>query len=236
MPACPDRRINCFLCIHDVHGARRRRYKPFFRQPPGRFAIHLMVRTSVLREDASSAPAAPLGHAASRLASQNHRGCRHLAEVPEQAGHDAQRLFGHRRAECAHRARAASSRDRNAAPRSSAARARRKTRRWAASRRNSATPRAPCRWSAGSTSPAQLIQGLSRSVRDAAKLCVALTLTIAKPLPCECALNRVDDLVDLWCRRRSEVAARRWRLPGMALAGFSILPADIASTSSVFQA
>ena len=57
----------------------------------------------------------------------SRRSPRHFAEIPEQPGHDAERFFASPTAECAHRARAASSRDRSAAPRSWASRALRRT-------------------------------------------------------------------------------------------------------------
>jgi hypothetical protein len=84
-------------------------------------------------------------------------------------------------------------------------------------------------------SAVQLIQGLSKSVRDAAKLCAARTSTIGKPFRCRCdrtASTTLSALVPTTKRSCRTACAR----PGIALAGFSILPDDIASTSSVFQA
>jgi len=84
-------------------------------------------------------------------------------------------------------------------------------------------------------SAAQLIQGLSKSVREAAKLCAPVTSTIGKPLAWRCfrtASTTVSIFVPTTKRNCSTACAS----PGMAFAGLAILPADIASTSSVFQA
>jgi hypothetical protein len=81
----------------------------------------------------------------------------------------------------------------------------------------------------------QFTQGLSTSVREAAKRCAPLTSTIGKPLACKCARTASTTssyLVPTTKRSCSTALAR----PGIALAGFSILPAEIASTSSVFHA
>src|SRR5260221_11854024 len=82
---------------------------------------------------------------------------------------------------------------------------------------------------------AQSIQGLSKSVREAAKLCVARTSTIGKPLAYKWALIASIALSILvpTTKRNCRTACAR---PGIAFAGFSIFPDDIASTSSVFQA
>src|SRR6202790_5696239 len=72
-----------------------------------------------------------------------------------------------------------------------------------------------------------LIHGLSKSVREAAKLCAALTSTIENPWPCKCApmaSTTFSTLVPTTKRSCSTACAR----PGMALARFSILPEDIA--------
>src|SRR5205085_8572929 len=84
-------------------------------------------------------------------------------------------------------------------------------------------------------SAAQLIQGLSKSVREAAKLCAAFTSTNGKPCALRClrtALTACSIFVPTTKRNCSTACAS----PGMAFAGLAILPDDIASTSSVFQA
>src|SRR5579859_2974966 len=76
-------------------------------------------------------------------------------------------------------------------------------------------------------SAVQLIQGLSKSVREAAKRCVAETSTMEKPRACKCERITSAMLSTLvpTTKRNCRMAEAR---PGMALAGFSILPDDIA--------
>jgi hypothetical protein len=84
-------------------------------------------------------------------------------------------------------------------------------------------------------SAVQFTQGLSTSVREAPKRCAPLTSTIGKPLLCRYV--RTASMTSSYLvptTKRSCSTALAW--PGMALAGFSILPEDIASTSSVFHA
>src|SRR5205085_293284 len=82
---------------------------------------------------------------------------------------------------------------------------------------------------------AHLIQGLSKSVREATKLCVALTSTIGNPCSCKCARTASTTWSNLVPTTNRSCSTAR-ACPGMALAGLSILPDDIANTSSVFQA
>ena len=84
-------------------------------------------------------------------------------------------------------------------------------------------------------SAAQLIHGLSKSVREATKLWVALTSIIGKPRVRKCARTLSTTESNLVPTTKRSCSTAR-ACPGMALAGLSILPDDIASTSSVFQA
>ena len=85
-------------------------------------------------------------------------------------------------------------------------------------------------------SAVQLTQGLSTSVRDAAKRCVAADLDHRKAVGMQMRAHGIDDLFIFGADDEAKLQHGVGAVPGIALAGFSILPDDIASTSSVFQA
>ena len=121
---------------------------------------------------------------------------RHLAQIPEQARHDAERFFGDRQQDVL------VGRMLGAA----GIGMRHPDRRQAKPSENTSFGSEPPKF--GSTagalpvvcridSAAQLIQGLSKSVREAAKLCVALHLDHRKSVGVQMRPDGVDDLVDL---------------------------------------
>ena len=227
-PGGPDARSQVNTKAVQARVGRRRQAAGGDRTTKRKHAVDVRRNRAVNSACGQAGPAAPGTHIRGRV----------FQEIPEQSRHHRQPLAGDGRQHVLVRRVLRTRRDTNAAPRPSAGRGRRRSNRWAASRRGWAGWPAARRSSRAIDAATRVTQGWSGSRRVACivSMRAGVTLTFANPCRSRCARSAGMNSPWIASDDEAQLQVGHCARGECALTGCSGLPVLNASTSRLFHA